>query len=369
MSTSPLSRVKAQVPPTFKAPQPIVEASPLATVKPTTSSIMVHTLIKDDDVDKLGADLSRTVGQTTEKIMAKMGVGKFDELGKILVNVQAEVGKLDPASIKKTGVVGWFQDKFGDIKQELTVRLKNADAVFDTLSDKISNHITVQTEWIKDLELLYAENYQRYEMINKVIEQGEGWRDQLHNQLANWPEIAADDPDAGMKIQDKRDAEARLNRINIKLDSFMRLKTIANSNAPKIKTQQETSRTTVMTLKDVIEQTIPMVKMEFSLYIQSLDAMKSIQIVDSAKSLANTTLKKSADSAKTAAIDAATALNKPVIETETLNHIRNRMLETLNEVKQIESDSSSKRIADATAIEASQKTYLEALQKTSIFTK
>lgn len=364
---SVFAKTKAQNQTAPQLVQPL-KASPLVAM-PKSTSILIPTLIKDDDVDKLGADLSRNVGQTTEKIMAKMGVGKFDELGKILVNVQSEVSKLDPSSLKKSGVMGWFQDKFGDIKTELTLRLKNADAVFDQLSDKISNHITVQTEWIKDLEALYIENYQRYEMINKVIEQGETWRDQLQNQLSSWPVIDANDPDAGMKIQDKRDAEARLNRIQIKLDSFMRLKTLANSNAPKIKTQQETSRTTVMTLKDVIEQTIPMVKMEFSLYIQSLDAMKSIQIVDSAKNMANTTLKKSADTAKEAAVSAATALNKPVIETETLNHIRNRMLETLNEVKQIEHDSSTKRLADATSIEASQKTYLEALQKTSIFTK
>jgi uncharacterized protein YaaN involved in tellurite resistance len=347
-----------------KAISPFTVNQPLATTT-KAKPIVPASLIQDTDVDKLGADLSRSVGQTTEKIMQKMGMAKFDELGKILVSVQSEVGKLDPASLQKTGIVGWFQKQFTDVKQELTLRLKNADAVFDTLSEKISNHITVHSEWVKDLELLYNENMQRYDMINQVIKQGETWRDVLKNQIDNWEIISPDDPDAGMKIQAKRDVEARLNRINIKLDSFMRLKTVANSNAPKIKSQQETSRTTVMTLKDVIEQTIPMVKMEFSLYIQSLDAQKSIQIVNNAKNLANTTLKKSADTAKQSAIDAATALNSPVIEMDTINHIRNRMLETINDVKQIEKTSADKRLSDATAIEASQKQYLNALQSTN----
>jgi uncharacterized protein YaaN involved in tellurite resistance len=338
-----------------------VNGSPLANV-PKQANIMPATLVQDTDIDKLGADLSRNVGQTTEKIMQKMGLVKFDELGQILASVTSEVNKLDPASLKKGGVLGWFQNKFTDIKQELTVRLKNADAVFDTLSEKISNHITVQNEWVRDLEALYNENYQRYNTINEVIKQGESWRTAMQAQIDSWPVVSPDDPDAGMKIQAKRDAEARLNRIQIKLDSFMRLKTLAESNAPKIKSQQETSRNTIMTLKDIIDQTIPMVKMEFTLYIQSLDAQKSIQIVNNAKSLANTTLIKSADTAKQAAVDAATALNSPVIATDTLNHIRNRMLETVKEVKQIEQTSRDKRDADATAIAAQQKQYLNALQ-------
>lgn len=370
--TSPLSKIKPN--PNVVAQVGIVnnnvimnstfqntKSNPLAVI-PKQNVIIPKSLIEDGDVEKLGADLSRSVGQTTEKIISKMSAGKFDELGKILVSIQQEASKLDPTSIKKTGMMGWFQEKFGDIKSELTLRLKNADSVFDNLSEKISDHITVQTEWIKDLELLYTENYQRYEMINKVIEQGESWKTALQNQLDTWPLIDSNDPDAGMKIQAKRDVESRLNRVQIKLDSFLRLKTIAQSNAPKIKTQQDTSRTTVMTLKDVIEQTIPMVKMEFSLFIQSLDAQKSIQIVNSAKTLANTTLIKSADSAKQSAIDAAAALNNPVIQTETLNHIRSRMLETLTEVKQIESNAKQVRLADKTSIEESQKQYLSKLQ-------
>jgi uncharacterized protein YaaN involved in tellurite resistance len=364
--SSPLSKLKAVTTATAEAQLNSVFTTPVSNsplvVPPKNTSMMPATLVQDADVDKLGADLSRNVGQTTEKIMQKMGMVKFDELGAILVSVTNEVNKLDPASLKKGGVVGWFQSMFGDIKQELTVRFKNADAVFDTLSDKISNHITIQTEWVRDLETLYVENEQRYNTINEVIKQGQSWRDAMRAQIDSWPIVAADDPDAGMKIQAKRNAEARLNRIQIKLDSFMRLKTLAESNAPKISSQQETSRNAIMTLKDIIDQTIPMVKMEFALYIQSLDAQKSIQIVNNAKSLANTTLIKSADTAKQAAIDSATALNSPVIATDTLNHIRNRMLETVKEVKQIETTSQQKRDADATAIAEQQKQYLVALQ-------
>jgi uncharacterized protein YaaN involved in tellurite resistance len=336
--------------------------SPLATI-PDAKVIMPNLVVSETDIERLGSDLSRSVGQTTEKIVSKMSVARFDDLGKILVSIQAEAGKLDPKSIQKSGIAGWVQRTFGNVKLELTTRLKNADSAFDDLADKISTHITIHSEWVKDLEALYKENMDRYKMITETIAKGEQWQSALKSQIDNWEVISPDDPDVGMKIQAKRDAEAMLNRIGIKLDSFLRLKTVVESNAPKIKSQQETSRTTIMTLKDVIDQTIPMIKMEFTMYIQSLDAQQSIKLVDSAKQLANTTLTKSADTAKQSAIDAATALNSPVIETETINHIRNKMLETLNEVKQIEVNSKIARDNDAKLIGESQKQYLMALQQ------
>lgn len=337
-------------------------ASSLPISQNQSQQILVPTLIKESDVEGLGADLSRNVGATTEKIIQKMGVANFDELGKVLAGVQTEVYKLDPASVKKTGIAGWIQAKFGNIKKDLTVRLRKADAVFTDLSAKISTHITVHTEWVKDLDVLYKENHDRYLAIVKTIETGEKWRDQMQAQLDTWPEIDPNDRDLAMKIQDKRNAEAILNRLKIKLDSFLRLKTVAESNAPKIKSQQETSKTTIMTLRDVIDQTIPMVKYEFTLYLQSLDAQKSIQVVESTNAMANTTLTKSADSAKVAAVNAATALNTPQISMDTLNHIRNRMVETLTEVKSIEHNASVKRDQDKVQIVETQKQYLSALQ-------
>lgn len=343
----------------FPNPSPLTNS---AVVPAQQNNIQIQLAVKDSDIDKLGSDLSRAVGATTEKIVQKMGVSQFDELGKILASVSTEVGKLDPASLQKRGISGWIQRRFGDVKKELTLRLKSADAVFTDLSAQISNHIAVHTNWVNDLEVLYNENFERYNNITAVLKQGEVWKESLKSSIDNWPKIDPDDPDAQMKIQAKRDAQDVLNRLEIKLDSFVRLKAITESNAPKIKSQQNTSKTTIKTLKDVIEQTIPMVKMEFALFIQSLDAQKSIQIVDNAKQLANTTLIRSADTAKQTSIDAAKQLNNPVIQTATISHIQNRMLETLAEVKNIETTARQVREQDALAIAASQKTYLQNLQ-------
>ena len=377
---SPLSRINVGVviDPTPTTPTDIIRSniaasreehrvgSPLARAKSQLSTpftVARITSIRDEDVENLGGDIARQTGLTTEKIIRTMGVSSFDEIGATLVAVQAEADALDPATLMKGGIMGWVQRRFGNVKQQLTLRLKSAEDVFDSLGKKIADHITVQSGWVRDLDSLYTENFERYRKVREVIEQAREWERQMVTALEHWPEISIDDPDAAMKAQERRDAEARLNRLRIKIDSFVRLQALTENHAPRIRSQQETARTTIQTLRDVVDQTIPVIKSEFALYIQSLDSRKSVALVTSTRGLATKTLEKSSEAAKNAAIESAQALNAPSITNETLTLLRTRMLDTLTEVRRIETDAQQRRVADEAAILDGQKQYLAELQQ------
>jgi uncharacterized protein YaaN involved in tellurite resistance len=358
---------------TAPAPQPTVYAEPARPVMPTpvfnafpatpqVQTSMPSLIVSDADIDKIGEDVSREIGQTTQKIIDKMVVGKFDDLGAILTQITGEVDKLDPASLQKGGMVGWLQNKFTDVKATLTMRLKSAQGVFDNLEGKIGTHITTQQEWVRDLESLYMENFNHYQKI--VAEMGETERliAYVDNQIKSWPEIDLNAPTAAMAIQQTRDAETKLNRLRMKLDNLVRLKAMTELNSPKIRMQQDTSRVTISTLKDIISQTIPIVKMEFALYIQTVDSQKSIKLTNEVRTLATKTLTQGADSAKMAAINSAKALNTPVITSDTLQTLRNRVMETVIEVKRVETDAQAKREQEAVQIVEGQKSLLTALK-------
>lgn len=332
-------------------------------MKPVSTEGMYQLkLVTDDDIDSIGESVSREIGQTTQNLINKMSVGRFDELGVILTGVALEVDKLDPSSIQKGGVVGWFQRKFGDLKMQLTVRLQSAQAVFDELEGQIGNHIAAQQDWVRDLESLYMENYDHYRKIIAEIDRTKLLIANAESQIANWPEIDLSNAEAGMQVQLKRDSESKVNRMRGKLDNLVRLKAMTEINSPKIRQQQETSRANISTLKDVISQTIPIVKMEFVMFLQTLDVQKSIQLTQEVRNLATKTLTTGANSAKVAAIESAKALATPVVSTETLQALRTRMLETVTELKQIETNAVVKQQEDAKLIADGQKSLLTALQ-------
>lgn len=324
---------------------------------------MAQTVISDQDIEALGTDLPRGVTQTTDKIIQKMTVNRFGELGEILANVQLEVDKLNPDNFEPHGVIGWIQSKFTDLRKTLMLHFESAQEAFSQLESKMTQQITVHQEWIKDFDRLYVDNYEHYLSIVDTIKKSEGWERTLDTQIQNWPAIDPSDPDGPMKLQAKTEAEARLNRLRIKIDMFRRLKVITENNGPKIRSQQETSRTVIQTLNDTIVQAIPLIKMEFAMHLQSLDAMKSLSTVDQSRALANTSLQRSAESAKDAALHSAKTLNTAIISNDTLNLIRGKMLETITGVRQIQDQAQQQRLADAKAMSDSQAQYLTQLQQ------
>lgn len=341
---------------------PVRVDSPLVMMKPSGVA-MPSLIVTDSDIDKIGEQVSREIGFTTQKIIDKMVVGKFDDLGVILTGITNEIDKLDPAQMQKGGAVGWLQRTFTDVKATLTLRLKSAQDVFDGLEGKISSHITVQQEWVKDLESLYNENFNHYQKIVNEMNDVHKLIDYVDDQIKNWPEIDLTSDLAAMQVQQVRDAETKLNRLRLKMDNLLRLKAMTELNSPKIRQQQDTSRVTISTLKDIISQTIPIVKMEFALFIQTLDTQKSVKLTSDVRDLATKTLIKGSDSAKLSAIESAKALNTPVITNETLQTLRSRVLETVVEVKRIENDAQIKREQEAIQIVEGQKTLLTALKQ------
>jgi uncharacterized protein YaaN involved in tellurite resistance len=319
-------------------------------------------IVSDDDIDRIGENVSRDLGNTTQKIITKMSVGKFDELGSILTVIASEADKLDPASLQKGGMVGWIQNKFGDLKATLTMRLVSAQQVFGDLENKISTNITTQQQWITDMEGLYGENYKHYGKIVAEMREVQRLIDTCDSQVAAWPTIDLDSPTAAMEAQMVRDAESKIHRLKLKLDSLLRLKTMTEINSPRIRQQQESSRTAVSTLKGIM-MNIPVIMMEFALFKQTLDVNSSIQLVSNVRDLTEKSLLKGSEGAKIAAISSAKALGTATISTETLSTLRQRVLETVTEVRQIERDDVVRCTTDAKQLADGQKSLLTALQQ------
>ncbi|UAV89886.1 toxic anion resistance protein [Pseudomonas phage REC] len=333
-----------------------------ATIKPAGLPAR-QLIVSDDDIDRIGESVSRDLGSTTQKIITKMSVGKFDELGAILTVITAEADKLDPASLQKGGVVGWFQNKFSDLKATLTMRLTSAQEVFGDLENKISSHITVQQQWIGDMEGLYNENYNHYGKITAEMREVENLIANCESQIASWPVVDVNSSNAAMEAQMVRDAESKVHRLKLKLDTLLRLKTMTEINSPRIRQQQESSRTAVSTLKGIMLN-IPVIMMEFALFKQTLDVNKSITLVTNVRDLTEKSLLKGSEGAKVAAIQSAKALGTAAISTETLSTLRNRVLETVTEVRQIEREDVVRCTTDAKELANGQKSLLTALQQT-----
>ena len=315
-----------------------------------------------EQVDRLGDEQALKVGQTADKIVKTISLTDMDELGDIMAMMQVQSDKLNPESYKQNTLVSKVKSLFIDLKKHLKKELQSAEAAFVEIESKISNHIDNQTQWIQNLEMMYQENYQRYLEISEVINTLTNYETTCEQQINNF-NISETDPDFGMKAQTLQDMNNVLHRIKIKKDNMTRLKALCEGNSPKIRSRQEASRSAISTLKDIMTQIIPMLKIEFSLFIQTIDTQKSLNFINNTRLLANKTLVTSADNAYTASVESAKVVNTANVSTDTLVHIRDKMIQSMKEVKTIQDNFMNDSTQTLEEVKKTQQQFLEELTK------
>jgi uncharacterized protein YaaN involved in tellurite resistance len=344
-------------------------ASPLAAFAKTTQNCPAEIQnqfrmpVTADQLDQLGVAEARNIGATTDRITAKFSTASFGALGDILHQVQTQANNLDVSDFTKSGIFGAIRRKTTDLKAMLQKRLQTAESAFDALSTKMTESASMLLEWERDLDDLYKENYQNYIGQRALLDKAVEIERQMQFAIDNFPLITVEDPDAFIKMQLVEEAKAMLNDAQIKADTFRRKIIICENHGPVIKNKIRASGQQRQTLARMVNEVIPLIKYEFAMFKQNLEMQKSIQLVDSSRALADTTLKVSADSSRDAALAAARSANTPIISTDTLNHIRARMLETVTGVQQIQSDAEKQRKLDEEHMKQSQAEHLAQLQQ------
>lgn len=354
--------------PTVTAPpsQPpaAVKSSPMSNMASQSQVTGLSIIqVRMEDVERMGEEHPKSISETTNRITQKFSVNNFGGLGEILTNVQIQADSLDLSEYTKKGLLGKAKRMFTDVRAMLYKRMTSANEAFGELETRMANQIAVLTEWNKDLASLYTENYNNHVRLTKELERSRQLEQQVRMALDNYPPIDPQDPQAFAKSQQLEEARTVLNAIQMKIDTWMRLQIICESHGPNIQSKQAACRNAIDTLRRLMLEMIPMVKMEFAMHLQNLEIQKSITIVDAAQELGNATLTQSATSSRDAALAAAKAANTPMISTQTLNHIRTCMLDAVTGVNQIREEAQAQRVADAAELEQSQKEYLTKLQK------
>lgn len=320
--------------------------------------------VSDKDIDTLGSDLPTRISTTVNNITNKVTTAKFAELGDLLAELTSNTDMLDPNNYGKAkGVMGWFKNAVTDVRKLMIKNLQTAQASFDALEGKMTEQIQIHTQWKRDLAAMYAENEQNYYAIVQDIQTADQWVAAIKTVLDNQPPIDPNSETAMMQANMVRKAQTTLNRASRKADTFRRTRVLTENIAPKIMAQTSASDDIINTYTDLITQVIPLVKMEFALYLQALEVKKDAAFQENVKGISEKAIVQSAGTAAEAMVSSATTANTALISNEALNQTRNLILGAVTQVRQIEVNAQAQRQQDAKMMIDSQQTYLQDLQK------
>lgn len=371
--TSPFDRVPAtktatampKVAPQAAAnvPVPVRAASPLASVKATAVAApkMLYTV---DDIDNVGKDADAKLSQLSSRVTKKMTLNRMGDIGDMLMAVQREVNNLDPTSLVKTdGLFGKIRQRFIDIKVELTKRFQTADGAFTALKEGMTKHIVQLTEWEKDDEALYVQNFERFKEILESISQIDLMIAQMKAQYEAWPVRDPSDPEAMMKAQDRLKLADLIDRASVRREALLRSKLKCELNAPEILAMKSASGKLVSKLKSNANDVLPEMLRECAKQIQRIQIMEAVKGVKAFQEFANAALVSGAQATKDTVLQANQAFSDATITVNTITVLQQSVKDMVVGVQSISVEAEKRRIAEEAQINANQANLLKELQK------
>jgi uncharacterized protein YaaN involved in tellurite resistance len=317
-----------------------------------------------DDIDRIGSEASKRNTALTDRVTKKMTLNRLGDIGSLLADLQTKANGMEPGNLlNKGGVFGWFQQKFVDIRKELTIRFTTVDEAFEKLVGGISAHVGVLREWEKDDDVMYAENYERFRDFLQSKNEIEAVIAELTAAVNAWPDADPADPEAVMKAQQRLAAQELLNRAEVRRESILRSMTKCETNGPEILMMKSVSSKLIAKFTADATDIVPEIKREIAKEIQRLNTMDAIAVQQAFKDFANTTLTQGAQRSKDMVLAGNKAFNEATITTNTISTIQNSVRDMVTGAQTIMEEARARRDQEQRQIEANQKLLLADLQK------
>ena len=287
-----------------------------------------------------GAGAQKKIADFSETALDSVRTKDLGEVGQLLSGVVAELKCFDEEEQK--GFLGIFKKASNSI-ESMKAKYGKAEANVNTMVEVLEGH---QIQLMKDtamLDKMYEINKNYFKELNMYILAGKDKIEQAKTKeipalmekarLSGLPEDA----------QDVNDMKAMVERFEKKIHDLELTKAISLQMAPQIRLIQSNDTVMAEKIQSTLVNTIPLWKSQMVLALgmnRSVEASKAQQAVNE---VTNDLLKKNAEILHMSTIETAKAAEKSIVDINTLTQTNQLLIQTLDEVMQIQAEGKEKR--------------------------
>ena len=289
-----------------------------------------------------GAGAQKKIADFSESALESVRTKDLGEVGQLLSGVVAELKCFDEEEQK--GFLSIFKKANNSI-ETMKAKYGKAEANVNTMVEVLEGH---QVQLMKDtamLDKMYEINKNYFKELNMYILAG---KDKIEK--AKTMEIPALMEKARMSglpedAQEVNDMKAMVERFEKKIHDLELTKAISLQMAPQIRLIQSNDTVMAEKIQSTLVNTIPLWKSQMVLALgmnRSVEASKAQQAVND---VTNELLKKNAEILHMSTIETAKAAEKSIVDINTLTQTNQLLIQTLDEVMQIQAEGREKRKA------------------------
>ena len=287
-----------------------------------------------------GAGAQKKMADFSESALERVRTQDLGEAGDLIAGVVVELKSFDADEEK--GLFGFFKKQANKVTA-LKARYDKAEANVNKIVGALENH---QMALMKDaamLDKLYELNLTYFKELTMYLLAGKKRLEEVRS--GELQELRAkakasgrtEDAEAAQKL------EASLVRFEKKLSDLDLTRMIAMQTAPQIRLVQNNEMLMVEKIQTTLVNTIPLWKSQMVLALGMANNEAALKAQNAVTDMTNELLKKNAEKLKQSTTEVARASERGIVDIETLRATNDNLIQTFDEVMQIQAEGRQKR--------------------------
>ena len=303
--------------------------------------------INHNAVAEYGKNIATQTSGYTDELLNLVQNKDLDETGQKLNQVVQVAQQLNTSSIlnkkKNSGFFGGLISKIKGAKNNIDMHFNTTKEQIDTLVKEIEKSQSGLKARVETLDRMFNGVQSEYKQLGVYIAAGKLKQDEIQQEISTLTSQAQDQT----TTQRVYDLNHLANNLEKRVSDLQVLQQSAMQTLPMIRIIQSNNLMLVDKFYAIKNITLPAWKNQISLAISLNEQKNSVQLANTIDDATNDLLKRNADLLHQNSVDTAKANQRSVIDIETLEHVQNTLIKTVNDVIQIQKEGMQKR-AEAT---------------------
>lgn len=290
-----------------------------------------------------GSDLQKTLANQSDSFLGNVRRSNSGEVGELINNLLIELNYVDVDEINNGGVKGFlsrlpFMKKMLTQVDNLFAKYDKITSNIDQISHKVNAGIITSTKDNAVLQTIFDSNVNSIKAIEELVIAGNLRMEKAAVELANMETNVQNFAD--YQIADKRDF---INRLDRRLADLKVVRLIMMQSLPQIRLVQNNNVSIAEKAQTILTTTLPVWKNQLSLAVAMHRQQQNIEVQQKVSSTTEEILRKNAERLGQNSINVAKANEQTIVSAETLKETTAMLINTLNEVKQIQKQGTESR--------------------------
>ncbi len=300
-------------------------------------------VLNTEQVMHYGSNAQKNISEFSGAALGTVRTKDLGEVGNMLGDLVVELKGLNFDVEQKKGLRGLFKKSTQGIA-ELKASYDKAEVNVDHIVDSLEKHEITLMKDISMMDKMYEKNQEYLKELTMYILAGKLKIEQLRNE--ELPKYQAKAKETGLPedAQAANDFSNMIGRFEKKIHDLELTRTISVQMAPQIRMIQNNDSLMAEKIRSSIMNTIPLWKSQMVLALSQYHSDQAMKAQREVTDVTNELLMKNAEALHQGSVNIAKEAERGIVDIETLKKTNLELIQTLDEVRQIQDEGRAKRL-------------------------